>query len=214
MSHRPNDIENTPFGPPRWEDAAPRLMPRLRSGAWVDQLELDALENGEAYLRCHMELVPGIHVTLVIDGEDTMTGVTTRMLNAWGRSFYEACDRAVGNLEALSHQRMVPIADGVWMAPWRDAYAASRVLLGPELMAATATADALLVAVPDRDTLFVADPDVELAVEALVLAIQKTASDGLPISRRIFHWRRADQGAGLAPPRSSRTRCRSIIPHR
>ncbi len=194
-----NDIENTRFGPPRWEDAAPRLMPRLRSGAWVDQLDLDARRTGEAHLRCHMELTSGIHVTLVLDSEDTMVGVTTRMLNAWGRSFFEACDRALQNLAARSRERMLCIADGVWVAPWRDAYAASRVLLGPRLMDGLAGGEELLVAVPDRDTLLVARPDVELALEALVLAIERTSSDGLPVSQRIFRWHAANPGDGLAP---------------
>lgn len=194
-----NDIENTRFGPPRWEDAAPRLMPRLRSGAWVDQLELDARRSGEAHLRCHMELVSGIHVTLVLDSEDTMVGVTTRMLNAWGRSFFEACDRAVQNLATRSHERMIGIADGVWVAPWRDAYAASRVLLGPDKMTGLGEGDELLVAVPDRDTLLVARPDVALAVEALVLAIENTSGDGLPVSQRIFRWHSQRPGSGLAP---------------
>ena len=58
--------------------------------------------------------------------------------------------------------------------------------------------DDLLVAVPDRDTMLVADANEELAVEALVLGIQRTAEDGLPITCSIYRWRQADPSHGLA----------------
>ena len=57
--------------------------------------------------------MPGVHVTLVLDSDDSMLGVTTHMLNAWGRSFHEACDRAIANLRAVSTKPPLEIADGV-----------------------------------------------------------------------------------------------------
>jgi hypothetical protein len=191
-----SNIPNTRFGPPRWEDVAMRLMPRLRSGAYVDRLALEALKLEQPNLRCHMQLTDGVHITLVIDDDDSMTHVTTRMLNAWGRSFHEACARAIVNLATSSKERVLSVSDGVWVAPWQDAYAASRVLLGPRALLGR---DELVVTMPDRDTMLIADPNIALALEAMVLGIEETSDDGLPITRRIFNWRTASDGLSITP---------------
>ncbi|MBW2453338.1 MAG: hypothetical protein JRI68_02455 [Deltaproteobacteria bacterium] len=116
----------------------------------------------------HRELTAGLHLTLVVDEPEVMVDVTDPMLASWGRTMDEALDRAEANLLARSDEPFVALGPGDWLGPWDDAYAASRATL-PSPMDRLTTEP--VVAVPDRDTLLVADGRSVEAVAALVACV-------------------------------------------
>jgi hypothetical protein len=166
-----------------WDEAAPRLRPRLRGAAFLDLRTLETAAHQQGLTPAAQEIAPGLYTTLVIDGEQSMTSVSHEMLARWGKSFEEADERARQNLSAISHDDFFEAAEGVWLAPWDDAYAASRLLL-PHVLSRVAVDP--LVAIPNRDTLLVAQRSPS-AIGALVDAIDDLSEpDSYTITRRIF----------------------------
>jgi len=152
----------------RWSAAAPRLRPRLRDSAYLDVAALELGGSRDACGLAQRALGPGVHLTLVIDEPDVMVDVTEAMLTTWGKTIDQAVARAQANLLARSAEPFVSLAPGVWVGPWDDAYAASRATL-PDLLSPLTSA--AVVAVPDRDTLLVADGCSDQALDALVSCV-------------------------------------------
>jgi len=178
--------------PPSWEQVAPRLMPRLRSGGYLDLARLHARQRGYQLGLCHRRIADGLHLTLVIDSDVTMMNVTRSMLQTWDRTFEQAAEQASSNLSLVSSETLVPLSDGLWVAPWDDAYAASRLLLdgvADELCARP------ILAIPNRDTLLVADSSRPSSIEALVLAIDDVAEERFPLTRSLYR-RHPSAGVG------------------
>ncbi|HZO12163.1 MAG TPA: hypothetical protein VFB62_02865 [Polyangiaceae bacterium] len=174
-------------GPPAhtWEEAAPRLFPRLRDASYLDLATLRA--GNRSYAPVARAVAPGLFVTLVVDDESSMTNVSAHMLTRWRKRFDAALARARQNLLSVSLDNFVELADGLWMAPWDDSYAASRLVL-PQLLQRL-TIDPL-VAVPNRDTLLVARAGSKRAVNALTRAIENPSEPhDHPITNRLFRLR-------------------------
>ncbi len=167
---------------PEYGAVADRLLPRLRSRAQLDLASLDEHNRGRVPRGAFQHVVGDVFATLVIDGEHTMTSVTHPMLAAWGCSFEEALRVAVDNLAKRSKAALVPLSVGLWMAPWDDANAASRVLL-TDCLRATAEP---VVALPGRDTLLVADGNNDEALARLVSLKGEVADSGRRLTEQLF----------------------------
>jgi hypothetical protein len=182
--------------PSTWEEVAPLLRPQLRSDAWLDRRELAAERRGQRADGSHRRLSSrpdaDLHVTLVVDAEETMTAVSERMIERWGVSFDRACRRALINLAQRSREPYLPVGPGLWLAPWEDGYASARVLC-----ASPPLADAV-VALPDRDVLLVADPSRTESLEALAFALEGLDRPH-PLTERLYRIRQLDDGTVLTP---------------
>lgn len=167
---------------PSYADVAHRLLPRLRSAAYLDLVALDDKNRGRAVQSVHEPFAGELFVTVVIDGDDSMTTVTRPMLDAWGLDLSEVKRDAIDNLARVSTEPLGQLAAGFWMGPWDDAYAASRALLSSALNVCARP----VVALPNRDTLLVADADVDDGLAAMVSLLESVAERGHALTRRLF----------------------------
>jgi hypothetical protein len=105
---------------------------------------------------------------------------------ALGLAGLEGASRTGG---ALEHE-----AYGVYRSTWRDTYDAARAIL-PWLVRTVPATDGHVVAVPNRDTLLVADRGDALALEALVALVEHEWDNPRRVSCRLLDLR----GDELAP---------------
>lgn len=167
---------------PTYEDLQRRLLPRLRSGAFLDLARLDDLNRGRAPRGRHVHLAGEIYVAVVIDGERSMMAVTAPMLDDWGISFEQVRTDALENLARIDDEPLGMLSPGLWMGPWDDGYAASRILLTERLR----VCEAPIVAAPNRETLLVADRHDGSALSAMVSLIESVTESGHALSRTLF----------------------------
>lgn len=172
--------------PETWEQIKPMLVPVVRDGAYLTFAPLQAaiaIHKETPPIACR-PLAPGIFETLVVDTPNKMLVVSEDRLVDWNVSFAEALDVAYSNLRRSSHDEFVPLMPGLWMAPWSDSYAAARVML-PEILQRVCTNP--LVALPNRDTLLVADSSMPTAFMLMVVALEKAVEDQhYAITRQIY----------------------------
>ncbi|MEO8704316.1 MAG: hypothetical protein ABI867_29955 [Kofleriaceae bacterium] len=170
---------------PDWDSVRSMLLPVIRDAGYLAcaALEIAQLAGDDpAPEIAYRELAPGLFTTLVIDDANHMSLVTQDMLAHWDVRFDIAFEIALAKLEGVSDAPFQQIAPGLWAAPWSDSYTAARLLL-PDLVHRLCASP--LVAIPDRNTLLVADPAAPNAFETLMGAISQ-ADDPYPITRRIF----------------------------
>jgi hypothetical protein len=190
-----------------WSAAASRLLPRLRSGAWLQHLLLEQRRRARAEVAaqrpdeppcCHHQLADDLYLTLVVDDADTMTTVCQPSLESWQVSFEHAVETARHNLAERRAEDLVALAPGLWMGPWEDAYAASRLLLVPGI----APVAEPLAAIPNRDTLLLADGRDPTALENMVTALGRLEGCEYPIGAAIHRCRASGAlGPELEPVR-------------
>lgn len=172
--------------PEAWEQIKPMLVPVVRDGAYLTFAPLQAAMaiHKEAPPIAKRPLAPGIFETLVVDTPNKMLVVSEDRLDDWNVTLAEALDVAYGNLRRVSQDEFTPLLPSLWVAPWSDSYAAARVML-PEILQRVCTDP--LVALPNRDTLLVADPSDPRAFGLLVLALEKALEDNhYAITRQIY----------------------------
>jgi hypothetical protein len=172
--------------PETWEQIKPMLVPVVRDGAYLTfaPLHVAIAMHDETPPIARRPLAPGIFETLVVDTPNKMLVVSEDRLVDWNVSLAEALDAAYGNLRRLSQDEFTPLMPSLWVAPWSDSYAAARVML-PEILQRVCTDP--LVALPNRDTLLVADPSDPHAFALLVLALEKAVEgQHYPITRQIY----------------------------
>jgi hypothetical protein len=103
------------------------------------------------------------------------------MLDEWDVGFETAFETALTRLEGMSLEPLEQVSEAVWVAPWRDGYAAARVLLSEVLRRPCPSP---FVAVPDRDNLLVGSGPA--GFEQLVLMIAKAQAP--EITRSIYQF--------------------------
>ncbi len=131
-------------------DVAGHILPQVRSREW---LRAHAPAMGDSTI-VSREFGGDLMICYVIDDSWSMVFVCDRHLAAWGRSESDLFHLSTRNLQRLAGAEIVaPIAgEGPLKIRSGDGYDAARVLLlDPE------QAEGKLVAVPDRDILWVAD---------------------------------------------------------
>ncbi len=171
--------------PQTWEQIKPMLVPVVRDGAYLTFAPLQTMIaiQKETPPIARRELAPGIFETLVVDTPNKMLVVSEDRLEEWNVSLDEALDVAYGNLRRQSQDEFTPLMPGLWIAPWSDSYAAARATL-PEILQRVCTNP--LVAMPNRDTLLVAESSTE-AFMLLVVALEKAVEDQhYAITRQIY----------------------------
>jgi hypothetical protein len=171
--------------PETWEQIKPMLVPVVRDGAYLTFAPLQAMIaiQKETPPIARRELAPGIFETLVVDTPNKMLVVSEDRLVDWNVSFADALEIAYSNLRKASQDEFTPLMPGLWIAPWSDSYAAARAML-PEILQRVCTNP--LVAMPNRDTLLVAESTTD-AFMLLIVALEKAVEDQhYAITRQIY----------------------------
>jgi len=157
-------------------DVAHDILPQIRTRDWLDHNG----RFGDSGL-VHRMLGDELAVTYVIDDPDCMVFVCRAHLRRWNRSEADLYNLALQNLarvgggsdEALRGDEPVVLRTG-------DGYDAARVLL-----LAREEADGLLVALPDRDVLWVGSRQSDLA-ELMAANEEVNRSAVHPLSPRLY----------------------------
>ncbi|MBL8724914.1 MAG: DUF1444 family protein [Planctomycetes bacterium] len=124
--------------------AAPRLLPQVRSRQWLEQRGCFG-DSGLVHRPLHRDLV----VVYALDDGQSMVFVCRAHLQRWRRTVDDVHNLALANLAARSDARQLQVpADQPVLLRSGDGYDAARALL------LAPPQEGLLVAVPDRDTLW------------------------------------------------------------
>lgn len=170
----------------RWEDARPRLLPRLRERMYLENRRLTFETQGKVIAELPFRPI-GDHLgaTLVYDLPDSMLEITHDGLQKWEVSFDDALEAARDNLWEISKDRLLPIRPGLWRSPWADNYDASRLLLH-DLVWQFPVKGSHVAVVPNRDTLLVTgSDDAEGLLEILARAL-KAFESPRPMGARLL----------------------------
>ncbi|GAB4142946.1 MAG: hypothetical protein Fur0037_10350 [Planctomycetota bacterium] len=164
---------------------APWILPQVRSREWL----LAQGRFGDEAL-VHRALNEELVVVFVIDDPQTMVYICKAHLRAWGRGADEIDHLAIANLRRLSGDgiRDEVLARGPLLIHNRDGYDAARLLLLDRV-------DGLLVAVPDRDILWMGREQSQDLQELMAAAEEIAKSSDHPVSPKVFRAR----GGALEP---------------
>lgn len=154
--------------------AAPLVLPQVRSRAWLEQR---GTFGGSGLV--HTPLAADLVIVYVIDDARDMVFVCREHLRRWRREATDLHNLAVANLArrggALPE---AALRDGA-LVQTGDGFDAARVLL-------LDGRDGLLVAIPDRDTLWVG-PETGQNLEQLMATTEAIAASAPhPVSRAVF----------------------------
>jgi hypothetical protein len=140
--------------PADWRDAAPRLLPAVRTANWANAVIRPSGAVASAAVPFGKPLVPFVKVLCAIDSEHSISFATAADLAAWGVSDNEALRTAAANLARMPCQvrRNGPMAlvlgpDG-YISSWLAAPAAlARVAadIGGSVIAVAAERDQLIL---------------------------------------------------------------------
>jgi hypothetical protein len=140
--------------PADWRDAAPRLLPAVRTASWANAVIRPSGAAASAAVPFGKPLVPFVKVLCAIDSEHSISFATAADLASWGVSDDEALRTAAANLARMPCQvhRNGPMAlvlgpDG-YVSSWLAAPAAlARVAadLGSSVIAVAAERDQLIL---------------------------------------------------------------------
>ncbi|MEZ6038307.1 MAG: DUF1444 family protein [Planctomycetota bacterium] len=170
--------------------AAPLLLPQVRSREWLEEQGTFG-DSGLVYTPINEQLV----AVYVVDDSSCMVFVCRRHLERWRKRVSDVHNLALTNLARLSEERLeVGENDSVRLQSG-DGFDASRLLLLDQQ-------EGLLVAIPDRDTLWVGH-DQGQSLERLMAVTEELAeSSQHPVSGQVF---RVTDGR-LEPVTASRRR--------
>jgi hypothetical protein len=137
-----------------WRDAAPLLMPAVRTASWANAMITTAGAEGQAAVPFGRPLVPFVKVLCAIDSEHSMTFATAADLAEWGVSDDEALRTASTNLARIPCQvrrsgpTVLVLGPDGYVSSWLAAPAAlARVAadIGPSVVAVAADRDQLIL---------------------------------------------------------------------
>jgi uncharacterized protein YtpQ (UPF0354 family) len=157
-------------------EAAPRLLPQVRSRHWLQQQGCFG-DSGLVHRRLNDELV----TVYVVDDPNCMVFVCRAHLQRWRKSEVDLHNLAVGNLARLGTAGLAGVAatQEPVLVQSGDGYDAARVLL-------LEGTEGLLVAIPDRDTLWVG-PEGGQNLERLMATTDEIAREAAhPVSPTVF----------------------------
>lgn len=163
----------------RLDEVATRILPQVRSAAWV-AARAPVFGDGALLSR---ELAEGLRVCYVIDDPWSMVFVCQAHLRQWGIDSEALHRLAMQNLERASGARpTVPgPADEPLVLRTGDGYDAARVLLlDPE------AAEGLLVALPERDTLWVGNEAKASLTSLMQINRAHNEEAAYPVSPTLF----------------------------
>lgn len=155
--------------------AAPLLLPQVRSRQWLDQRCFG--DSGLVHRRLNDELV----TVYVVDDDTNMVFVCREHLRTWRKDVDDLHNLARANLVRRSQPALAGVQSSGQPVVLRsgDGFDAARVLL-------LDGAEGLLVAMPDRDTLWVGHADGR-SLEQLMAATEAIAENAAhPVSPNVF----------------------------
>ncbi len=164
------------------------LMPQVRSLAWVEGQG----RFGDSAL-VHRRFGADLAVVYVVDDPHSMVFVCRAHLKRWGRTAEDVHQLAMQNLQQLSAKDGIPAAapGAPVMLQTGDGYDAARVLLLDEK-------GDLLVAMPDRDVLWVAFDEGQDLAQLQRKAATMAAAASHPVSGRIYRMTQTGPQPALA----------------
>lgn len=157
------------------------ILPQVKGKDWLQQQGC----FGDAGL-VHRALSDDLAVVYVIDDPHTMVFVCRAHLQRWQKSEEDVHHLALGNLQRLSrgHIGRGDVVTGPLLLRSGDGYDAARVLLLDE------QDDGLLVAIPDRDVLWVGMEEGQ-DLPGLMAATQDLAAAAVhPVSAQLYRARK------------------------
>jgi uncharacterized protein YtpQ (UPF0354 family) len=159
--------------------AAPLLLPQVRSRAWLDEHGCFG-DSGLAHTRLNDELV----VVYVIDDPHCMVFVCRAHLQRWRKSELDLHNLALANLARLGNAGLdkVGAAAEPLLLQSGDGYDAARVLLLDQV-------DGLLVAIPDRDVLWVGNEKGQDLAELMATTEEIARTAAHPVSSHLWRVR-------------------------
>jgi len=171
-------------GPPEEKtflSVAERLLPRAIDLPYLVQTQLLGRLRSEDGDESRIDLATSPHAPshvmgLVVDDPESMRYVSTDDLEQWETSIEEASGFALRNLEIISEQPLHPVFPGLYESPWKDNHDASRLFLESVVKAPPVTGRRV-VALPNRDSLFVTGSDDEEALRFLAERIEELAEE-------------------------------------
>jgi len=170
-------------------DAAALLLPQVRSRAWLDERGC----FGDSAL-VHSRLNDQLVTVYVIDDPQCMVFVCRAHLQRWRKSEADLHNLAVTNLRRLGTQGLqnVGVAGEPLLVQSGDGYDAARVLLLEQ-------AEGLLVAIPERDTLWVGGAQGQ-SLEKLMAATEEVARHTAhPVSPQVWRIKNGQLEAATEP---------------
>jgi hypothetical protein len=155
---------------PSFEETAPNLIAVVRERLLVSLADVNWGVSGTDDKKVSPPVSEPISRwflrALVIDAPTHMAYVNEEHLRRWNLTFDEAWAIAFGNLRAATVPKF-ETEGKVHIGKWGDAYDASRVLV-PGIFDDLPIVGEAVVALPNRDTLLVADSDDPAAVQAML----------------------------------------------
>jgi hypothetical protein len=159
--------------------AAPLLLPQVRSRVWLDEQG----NFGDSAL-VHTAINDQLVTVYVIDEQDTMVFLCRAHLRNWRKTAADVHNLALANLARLGTEQVRAASEAKQPTVLQsgDGLDAARVLLLEQ-------GDGLLVAVPDRDTLWVG-PEAGQNLEQLMAATEAISERSAhPVSPRVWRLR-------------------------
>ncbi|TAJ69081.1 MAG: hypothetical protein EPO51_23880 [Phenylobacterium sp.] len=175
-----------------YEEAAPRLLPAIRSLANLEALALDAEASLEiAYP--HQPFAGSLATLLAVDLPHTISVMGVQTIKAWDRSLDELLARAMENLIAISPVRFRQTDAGYHISDYGDGYDSSRLLM-PELFLALQLKGPPVAVAVTRDMVVVAGRDDPPALQAMAAHVVQAFNEAtrplswLPLILRDGRW--------------------------
>jgi len=173
-----------------FEDVATRILPQLRTREWLGRTSPRFGDSAIA----HRPHGPDLAICYVIDTDWSLVFVTQAHLRQWRRTEEDLYHLSLGNLRRLDAEPVTPPAPGQTMVVEHgDGFDAARaLLLDPDQV------QGLLVAIPERDTLWMAR-ETDQGLDSLMQVQQERfAQSPHPVSSQIYRV----QGDSLQPVRT------------
>jgi uncharacterized protein YtpQ (UPF0354 family) len=154
--------------------ASPLLMPQLRGREWLNEQGT----FGDSGL-VHTEFSDELVVVYVVDEATCMVFVCREHLKRWRKDVVAVHNLALANLAQLGSPNLDPSSDEAVLLQSGDGFDASRLLLLDKQ-------EGLLVAVPDRDTLWVGQEAGQNIEQLMAATEQISDSSQHPVSAQLF----------------------------
>jgi uncharacterized protein YtpQ (UPF0354 family) len=180
--------------PATWSEAAPRLLPAVRTTSWANAA-IGAGGKAAGALPFGTPLVPFVKVLCAIDFEHSMSFATAADLAAWGVSDEEALHTAAANLARMPCEVRRGGPAALFMGP--DGYTSSWLAVPAVLASVAATIGPSVVAVAaTRDQLILVDAEHP---EAVARCVKSGLEDYQTGSRQLSPVPYLVSEAGIAP---------------
>jgi hypothetical protein len=198
---------------PTWEEAAPLLLPVLRTRTW-----LAASSDGDQAIPFE-PLVGPLAVVAAIDRPASIEFVTAERLRDWGVDATAAMAQARENMAARTEARFKPQRGGFFVSCYEDGFDCARIL-SPSLFESLGVRGAPVAVVGGRDWIAVAGADDEAALAAMSGFVEEAIGADLrplscaPLVLDEGRWRLADNGADAPAPLRRLATLDRVVQHR